>query len=103
MTVPLSFSSLSSGSGSASEASDSAPLSGCPYVGFAFFGDGGEGPSPAERFLDTRLAALRTWRASLSSAKIVLRVSKEEFDIADGLRVLVWYFDACLRYHVLTC
>jgi hypothetical protein len=81
----LSFCSENSGSGNDSEASSSAPLSGCPYVvGFAFLGDGGVGEL-AVRFLDKRFAALRTWRASLSSEKMGWRREKSDLDMSEAL------------------
>jgi len=82
------MSSSNSGSGSASEASRSAPFRGWPKVALAFF-DAGAGVAEAAsavRFLDCRLAALRTERATFSSAKMVLRVSWEDLDMSDGLR-----------------
>jgi hypothetical protein len=87
MAAELSISSSSSESGSAREASRSAPLRGCPYVGFAFFGVGaGADDASAVRFLNCRFAALRTWRATFSSAKIVLRDSWEDLEMSDALR-----------------
>jgi hypothetical protein len=90
-TVDFWVSSERIGEGRAREASISAALSGWPYVGFAFLGDGGVGPdaSLAVRFLDTRFAAFRTWRASLSSEKMVLRLLKSDLAMSDALCMLV--------------
>ena len=81
MVFDFKMSSLCIASGSASEASISAGLSGCPYNGLilVFLGDGaGAAPGPdaslKDRFFDTLLAALSTCRATFSSSKTVLRL-----------------------------
>lgn len=91
MHFDLSTSSLSMAAGRAREASSSDGLRGCPYRGLIFFGDSDDpGPEASlkDRFFDTRLAALRTCRATFSSSNMVLRLWKSPFARSAARRAL---------------
>jgi hypothetical protein len=47
-------------------------------------GEGGVGEL-AERFLESRFAALRTWRVSLSSEKMDCRLEKSDLAMSEAL------------------
>lgn len=106
MTFDFKTSSLWIASGSASDASISDGLSGRPYNGLIFLGDGGGADAEPEaslidRFFDTRFAAFRICRAIFSSSKIVLMASM--FDLAMDAAVHARVRPGSSRFYALTC